>query len=151
MRTAGTSNDIEITRSPTAVYDFVTTPANWVGTHPVTAEVKGDTDHSAGVGDRWVELIQPPGEPVGHETEWMATTAVPGHTWVIETSRLTFAGVRCQIVYTFVGHDGGTYFRRDMSVMVDDNAEVDDEFLRNVSDDTSQAGYLHKVKELLEN
>jgi hypothetical protein len=150
MRIAQTSAETTIGRNPSQVYAFVTTPANWVGTHPVTAAVEGTTRASAAAGARWVELIRPPGDAAGFRTEWLATLAAPGHTWVIETDRLRTTGVRCQIVYTFADHPQGTYFRRDMSVLVDDNADVDESLFANLSDSAPHEGYLRAVKAALE-
>ncbi|MDT7726407.1 MAG: hypothetical protein QOI21_2983 [Actinomycetota bacterium] len=154
MRTATTSSETTIQRTPEEVFAFVTTPLNWVGTHPVTAEVKGDADSAADIGARWIEVIRAPGETIGQDTHWLATTAAPGHTWVIETDQLAFPGVRCQIVYTFVARDGGTYFRRDMSVLVPDDAEIDpdvvDALLAGVSDSSIHDQYLANVKAKLE-
>lgn len=36
-----TTSVVDITRPAEDVYDFVTTPGNWEGTHPVTAYVSG--------------------------------------------------------------------------------------------------------------
>jgi hypothetical protein len=150
MRIVQTGAEITIGRSTDDVYEFVTTPANWVGTHPVTAAVEGATEVSAAAGTRWVELIRPPGDATGFRTEWLATLAASGHTWVIETDRLHTAGVRCQIVYTFTDRPQGTYFRRDMSVLVDDAADVDDALFHNLSDGSAHDGYLRTVKAVLE-
>jgi hypothetical protein len=150
MRIVQTSAEITIGRDPGEVYEFVTTPANWVGTHPVTAAVEGATEAPAVAGSRWVEVIRPPGDTTGFRTEWLATLAAAGHTWVIETDRLLLAGVRCQIVYTFADHPQGTYFRRDMSVLVDDTADVDESWFANLSDGSAHEGYLKAVKAALE-
>ncbi|WP_328609491.1 hypothetical protein OG943_10295 [Amycolatopsis sp. NBC_00345] len=150
MRIVQTSAETTIGRNPGQVYEFVTTPANWVGTHPVTAAVEGATQAPAAAGARWIEVIRPPDDPTGFRTEWLATLAAPGHTWVIETDRLLTAGVRCQIAYTFTDHPQGTYFRRDMSVLVDDTADVEESMLANLSDGSAHEGYLEAVKAVLE-
>jgi hypothetical protein len=150
MRIVQTGAETTIGRSPGQVYEFVTTPANWVGTHPVTAAVEGATQTPAVAGARWVELIRPPGDAAGFRTEWLATLAAPGHTWVIETDRLQTPGVRCQIAYTFSDHPQGTYFRRDMAVLVDDNADVDESLFVALSDGSAHESYLRAVKAALE-
>ncbi|MGW4830283.1 SRPBCC family protein [Amycolatopsis japonica] len=149
MRTVSTSSDIHVARKPVDVYAFVTTPANWVGTHPVTAGVKIDAGATGGVGSRWVEVIKTldGGE---YETEWQATTAVPGHTWVIQADRLRYEGVKCQIVYTFTEEGDGAHFRRDMSVLVDGGAEVGNDFLAALGDSGAHDEYLAAVKAALE-
>jgi hypothetical protein len=150
MRIVQTGAETTIGVNPDQVYEFVTTPANWVGTHPVTAAVEGETRAPAVAGARWVELIRPPDDKPGFRTEWLATLAAPGHTWVIETDRLRTAGVRCQIVYTFTDHPQGTYFRRDMAVLVDDDADVEESLFANLSDGSAHESYLHAVKAALE-
>jgi hypothetical protein len=149
MRIVQTGAEIVIGRNPGEVYEFVTTPANWVGTHPVTAAVEGATQAPAVAGAQWAEVIRPPGDTTGFRTEWLATLSAAGHTWVIETDRLQTAGVRCQIVYTFADHPQGTYFRRDMSVLVDDAADVDESLFTNLSDGSAHEGYLGAVKAAL--
>jgi hypothetical protein len=149
MQNVQTSAEITIGRKPSEVFEFVTTPANWVGAHPVTAAVEGETETPALPGARWVELIRPVGETTVFRAEWLATLAVPGHTWVIEANDVFTAGVRNQIVYTFTDHPQGTHFRRDMSVLAEDDADVESLFAR-LADGSTHDGYLRAVKAALE-
>jgi hypothetical protein len=55
-----------------------------------------------------------------------------------------------QIVYTFADRPQGTYFRRDVPVLVDDAADVDEALFRNLSDGSAHDGYLRTVKAVLE-
>lgn len=149
MHASTTSSTIIIDRAPTEVYAFVTTPANWVGTHPVTETVRGQVDRSADIGARWTEVIKAAqGEP-GFEIDWLATMRVPEHTWVIETDTLRDKGIRCQIVYTFVGIDGVTLFRRDMSVFGDEQ-DSDPELLAMTARPEAHDAYLAAIKAALE-
>jgi polyketide cyclase/dehydrase/lipid transport protein len=140
-----TSSKIVIDRPPATVFAFVTTPANWVGTHPVTEAVRGQVDGSAEVGTRWTEVIKddPP-----FEVDWLATLWVPAHTWVIETDALRDKGTRCQIGYTFVEVDGATLFRRDMSVFTDEPTGGD--LLAMAAQPEAHDAYLAAVKATLE-
>ncbi|MET7991751.1 hypothetical protein ABZU76_12650 [Amycolatopsis sp. NPDC005232] len=158
MRAITISNDTRISRSPEEVYDYVTKPENWVGTHPVTVAVRDAPEGSAVAGTRWIEVIGAPGtlDEGGYDTEWLATTSVPGHTWVIETDRLRFDGVRCQIVYTLMAEGSWTYFRRDMTVLVAAGADLDPVLEKKFMEDSAHpgdsvhAGYLAAVKAALE-
>jgi hypothetical protein len=148
MHASTTSSKTMINRPPAAVFAFVTTPANWVGTHPVTETVRGRVDGSAEVGTRWTEVIKPAEGIPGFEVDWLATLWVPGHTWVIETDALRDKGTRCQIVYTFVAIDGATLFRRDMSVFTDEQAGGD--LLAMAARPEAHDAYLAAVKATLE-
>ncbi|MEU8632550.1 hypothetical protein AB0C38_10305 [Amycolatopsis sp. NPDC048633] len=127
-------------------------------THPVTTEIRDAPAGSATAGSRWIEVTGAVGKLADgdYDTAWLATTAVPGHTWVIETDQLRFEGVRCQIVYTFVTEGTGTRFRRDMTVLIADEADVDPAFEKVLTeaasdpDVTVNAGYLTTVKTALE-
>jgi hypothetical protein len=131
------------------VYEFVTTPANWVGTHPVTAAVKGDTDTSAGVGRHWIEVIQADGgEPF--ETEWTVVQAEPGKTWVIASDQLQVPSMRCEITYTFTQQGDATDFRREMVTSFPDDGAVTAELYARLEDPARHADYLAKVKAALE-
>lgn len=150
MRVIGTSSQVTVGRPPEEVYGFVTKPDNWVGTHPVTAGVRGDTQGSAAAGAQWIEVIQPgPGAPA-FEVEWWATIAVPGRLWVIETERLAFPGLRCRIVYTFVAEGGGTRFHRDMASLVGDQAPLDPAMEAALASPAVHDAYLAAIKTKLE-
>ncbi|MEU9211005.1 SRPBCC family protein [Streptomyces sp. NPDC048415] len=136
MRSTTTRNSIPLKCTPQAAYEFVTTPDNWVGTHPVTAEVIGDnTGQSAVVGASWIEVIVHEGE-APFKAEWTVTEAIPGARWVIVAYELRGPREHCEIVYTFDEADGGTEFTRVMTVH---SPSVD-----------RHGVYLKKVKEALE-
>lgn len=45
----------DIRRAPSAVFEFVTTPAHWPAWHPSSLSVEGEIDHSLEVGEQVVE------------------------------------------------------------------------------------------------
>jgi Polyketide cyclase / dehydrase and lipid transport len=47
-----------IHRSPTVVFDFVTTPGHWPAWHPSSLSVSGQTDHPLDVGERVTEAFR---------------------------------------------------------------------------------------------
>jgi len=149
MATATTTSEIHVERTPLEVYAFVTTPANWVGAHPVTEQVRGErTGEPAGVGRTWTEVIRPgTGDPF--DTEWTVAKAEPGRSWVIATDRLGTGDVRCEITYTFAPDGDGTDFRREMTVTFPDG-EAFAEFGRGMRDSSVHDTYLARVKAALE-
>jgi hypothetical protein len=149
MSTATTISEIHIERTPLDVHAFVTTPANWVGTHPVTEQVRGEaTGEPAGVGRTWIEVIRP-GAQDPFDTEWTVTKAEPGSSWVIATNRLGTDDVRCEITYTFTPDGDGTDFRREMTLTFPDG-DAFAEFGRHTKDSSIHDAYLAKVKAALE-
>ncbi|MFF7475729.1 SRPBCC family protein [Streptomyces sp. NPDC008092] len=131
MRSLTRINRIHLKCPPQVAYDLVTTPDNWVGTHPVTAEVHGEnTDHSAVQGARWTEIIASQGT-APFKAEWTVTEAIPGARWVIVCPNLRDPGVHCQIVYSFDEVDGGTEFTREMTVRSPEN-DTHGTYLENV-------------------
>jgi hypothetical protein len=123
---AATSSSIHVRCEPEQVYEFVSTPVNWVGTHPVTAAVTaagaGVCRQSAGEGTRWTELIHDPDGAEPFAVEWVVVVAEPGRRWVIATDRLRVPGLHCRITYTFTAAGGGCDFRRDMTSALPDEA-----------------------------
>lgn len=154
MLTTATSSEIVIDADAATIYDFVTRPDNWVGTHPVTRWVKGETAEPAGVGTTWREGIQRDGDDRLWDVTWLSSVAVPGHIWVIETDELGLPGVRCRIVYTLTPEGRGTRFRRDMTVLIGDEvglpAELRAAFEATGDDSGVHDDYLSNVKAALE-
>ena len=48
-------NEVNISRTPQEVFDFVTTPGNWPKWHPSSLAVSGATDHPLRVGEQATE------------------------------------------------------------------------------------------------
>ena len=150
MRVIGTQSDALIARPPEQVFRFVTTPDNWVGMHPVTASVRGQTSAPASAGIHWTEVIQPGPEAQPFDTEWWATIAAPFRLWVIETERLAVPGLRCRIVYTFLTEGTGTHFHRDMASLVSDAAQLDPALEAALANPAPHDAYLLAIKRKLE-
>lgn len=64
-----TTSVVDITRPAEGVYDFVTTPRNGEGTHPVTAYVSGQADRPTKLGRTFHEHIVGPYGPDGPAVE----------------------------------------------------------------------------------
>ncbi|MCF6385632.1 hypothetical protein L2K20_01505 [Mycobacterium sp. MBM] len=98
------------------MFDFVTRPRNWVGTHPVTDDVhfKGG-DARAVIGDEFVETIGGAGQPV-FDVRWRVSDLMVDRLWTIETVELGDPGVSCRIQYEFRPEGTGTMFVRSMTV-----------------------------------
>lgn len=143
-----TDNQIIINSSPEKIFDFVTVPDNWVGTHPVTKAVKGETGISAGLGKRWIEVIE--GGGITFDAEWEVIACERPSLWRISASNFNNTSFRVIITYTFNKVDGGTLFRREMAVEFEDNPELYPmaESLKKSSEAHDQ--YLLKVKQCLE-
>jgi hypothetical protein len=114
-------SEIDIICSPRRLYDFVTTPDNWVGTHPVTKGVRGNTASPRGLGERWFEVIEVPGRRQ-FETEWRVVKADPPRLWQIQADNVSGLPVTVTITYTIdervreglADAKSSLHFRRDM-------------------------------------
>ncbi|AKC72379.1 hypothetical protein MB84_12670 [Pandoraea oxalativorans] len=94
---------------PQAVYDYVTTPANWPKWHPASLAVQGVTDHPLTVGEEVAEEFRLAGRHgILH---WKVVEAKPPFEWRIEgeVNRRPSGAVR----YTLTPDGTGTRFRRD--------------------------------------
>lgn len=111
-----TSSDSYIDCPPATVYAFVTQPHNWVGTHPVTSDVRveNDCDFSE-VGAVFTETISGDGTP-HFDVTWRVSAAEWGRRWIIDTDELGDSGVSCRIRYEFEPSGRGTAFSRHMTV-----------------------------------
>ncbi len=115
-------SEIDIVCPPQRLYDFVTTPDNWVGTHPLTKGVRGNTSSPRGLGERWIELIELPG---GRrlEAEWRVVKADPPRLWQIQADITGGVPVAGTITYTIdqrfheglANAKGGSHFRREQA------------------------------------
>ncbi|MCE4058763.1 SRPBCC family protein [Pandoraea sputorum] len=94
---------------PQAVYDYVTTPANWPKWHPASLAVQGMTDHPLTVGEEVAEEFRLAGRHgILH---WKVVEAKPPFEWRIEgeVNRRPSGAVR----YTLTPDGTGTRFKRD--------------------------------------
>jgi uncharacterized protein YndB with AHSA1/START domain len=115
-RTVENVTEIRIERSPQEIYRFVTTPANWVGTHPVTLAVTGASGGSEGVGASWTEIIR---APLGRfPARWDVLEADPPRAWTIRADGFGHTSAVVTIHYTFTADETGTMFRRRMVTLL---------------------------------
>lgn len=99
-----------IHRPPQAVFDYVTTPANWPKWHPSSLGVSGATDHPLQVGERTTEDFI----VAGHRGQalWTVTEREAPRRWRIEA---TVDGRRAgSVTYTLGPDADGTRFERDL-------------------------------------
>jgi hypothetical protein len=155
-------SEIDVTCSPRALYDFVTTPNNWVGTHPATRDVKGDTGVSEGLGAHWIEVIEGPGGRQ-FEAEWWVINADPPRTWEIQTDDFGGLPATVRITYLFTeSHpaiSGGqssndsirtTHFQRAMVTSFPDDYKISDVLKEALKSSQIHDSYLQAVKERIE-
>ncbi len=156
MLSITTYASIRIARSPAEVWDYVTTPANWVGAHPVAKAVRGDVHCPAPAGARWTETVEFGGEIV--ELEWTTTTVDASGAewrWRIEadpflTSDPADGRVHVGITYTFLADDDRTVFGRTVDVRYAGGASVPLRYRDAWTDESADAHYLDAIKKALE-
>ena len=143
--------------APQRLFDFVTTPSNWVGTHPATKGVRGNTASPKGLGERWFELVEPPGGR-RFEAEWSVVKADPPMLWQIRADKLAGLPAAATITYMIDERVGeglanarrGSHFRRDMVFSLPDDFQVSDSLRATLTSRETHDLYLKAVKERLE-
>ncbi|MCW3482000.1 SRPBCC family protein [Neisseriaceae bacterium JH1-16] len=101
-------NTVEIARPDVAVYDYVTTPANWPHWHPSSLAVHGATDHPLQLGESVTEDYQVAGRR--GQVVWTVTQRERPRHWVIAGKiKGRQAGT---VSYTLTPTAGGTHFER---------------------------------------
>lgn len=105
-----------IGRSPETVYAFVTDPANWIGTHPVTVRVEAAHPGPQRTGDSWTEIIRAPGWT--YPARWSVIEYDPPNRWLIRAERFGGTSATVTIAYTFAAAASGTHFRREMRTLL---------------------------------
>lgn len=103
-------NAISIRRPIGDVFDYVTTPKNWVQWHPVTAAVSGATDHALDVGEQVVEEIR--SAAGGARMLWTVRERFAPNHWRIDGE--SDIGVRAIIAYRLTEHPEGTNYEREV-------------------------------------
>ncbi|HEX5671718.1 MAG TPA: SRPBCC family protein [Acidimicrobiia bacterium] len=105
--------DTLIKRSPSEVFEFVTTPANWPMWHPSSVAVRGPgADHSALVGEEITEDFRVAGR--SGTVTWRVIERIEPNSWAIEgviQGRSNGGVVRYQLAPT----GSGTAFTRTFS------------------------------------
>jgi hypothetical protein len=144
-----TVSQTQIACSPQEAYGFVTQPRNWVGTHPVTAAVKGAPEGSAGPGEHWVETIQGPGMPA-FDVEWGVIAAELPSFWEIRCAKLGPIGAEVTITYRFTAEGNGKLFHRRMVSRFASDAAPPPEIREALRNSAVHDLYLEAVKQRLE-
>ena len=148
--------EADIAAPAQTIYDYVATPAHWVGTHPQTVDVCAsregtDPDRVAGEGDAWIELIRFPeiDEPVG--AEWRVTKATSGTKWQI-TTHVSDRGLDFDtyITYDLAEADGVTHFIRTMSADFPADALIPVDVAYQLTQTGTHDGYLAELRERFE-
>ena len=102
---------IEIERPIEEVFNYVTTPVNWLQWHPSCQAVSGVTEHSLEVGEQVTEEFVVAGRS-GSGTWKVLSRDVPRH-WLIEATAVDNSG-SAKITYTLTANEGGTIFEREL-------------------------------------
>jgi uncharacterized protein YndB with AHSA1/START domain len=103
-------NSIEIRRPIDAVFDFITTPANWPQWHPASVSVSENADHSLQPDEEVIEQIKVGGHQ--GEARWRVRERSAPSRWVIEGTGNN--GGRATITYILAEGPGGTNFEREL-------------------------------------
>ncbi|MCB9148735.1 MAG: SRPBCC family protein [Caldilineaceae bacterium] len=103
---------IHIERSPSKVFDFVTTPANWPRWHPSSLGVEGATAHSLAVGEQVTESFHVAGRR--GQVIWTVMERDAPHRWVID-GRIVGRNAGGVVSYTLQPDGEGTLFQREFT------------------------------------
>ena len=98
---------INIHRPIGAVFDYITTPANWPAWHPASRAVSGSVDHSLLIGEQVTEEFVAGGRH--GSCVWQVTQREAPYLWTITTSTLQ---VRAEITYHLESQGENTHFER---------------------------------------
>jgi uncharacterized protein YndB with AHSA1/START domain len=140
-------NEVNISRTPQEVFDFVTTPGNWPKWHPSSLAVSGATDHPLRVGEQATEDYLVAGRP-GRAVWTVIEREVPWR-WKIEGHGQEGGGA--WIVYTLTEQAGTTLFKREMSYRMPNLlAALLDPLLTRKAIATESAVAVQQLKQVLE-
>lgn len=104
------TNTVVIQRPPQAVFDYVTTPANWPKWHPASLGVSGATDHPLQLGEQTTEDFLVAGRR--GQALWTVIDREAPQFWRIEA---TVEGRRAaSVTYTLRPSGEGTRFEREL-------------------------------------
>ncbi len=92
------------------VFNYVTTPGNWLEWHPSCLGVSGATDHSLEPGEKITEEFRVAGRR--GRVLWTVRERVVPSNWVIDGR--AEGGGGGTITYTLTPHNGGTIFEREV-------------------------------------
>jgi hypothetical protein len=100
---------VDIRRSPSEVFDYVTTPGNWPRWHPSSLAVRGSTDHSLNLGEQVTEDFLVAGRR--GTVIWTVIGRQPGRQWAIEGT--VAGGGRGVVSYLITPTASGSRFERN--------------------------------------
>lgn len=137
---------VSIHRPLDAVFNFITTPANWPKWHPASRAVSGSTDHSLLIGEEVTEEFVAGGRH--GSCVWQVTQRTAPYLWTITTST---PQIRAEITYRLAGQGENTLFERELIYVISSIWLwiLDFVLLRRRMGHESRVA-LERVKELLE-
>jgi uncharacterized protein YndB with AHSA1/START domain len=136
-----------IRRPVERVFDFLTTPANWLLWHPSSLKVTGAVDHPLQPGEQVTEEFVVAGQ--FGTAVWTVRECSAPHHWLIDG--VAANGNRATITYTLRQHDKDTAFERVMvltRLQTEPPEEALEGFRRQVDAECIEA--LRRLKVLLE-
>jgi uncharacterized protein YndB with AHSA1/START domain len=101
---------ITIHRPIGAVFDYITTPANWPAWHPASRAVSGSVDHSLLIDEQVTEEFIAGGRR--GSCVWQVTRRAVPYLWTITTST---SQVRAEITYRLTAQGETTVFERELT------------------------------------
>lgn len=105
------SVSVHINKPLDEVFDFITTPGDWIKWHPATAYVSSDSCRPAEKGDVIVERVKH--GPLRYTFRWEVVECDAPYRWMIMgVSNLLKRRVR--ITYDLSPYSGGTLWKREM-------------------------------------
>src|SRR3984893_10955254 len=101
---------INIHRPIGAVFDYITTPANWPAWHPASRAVSGSVDHSLLIGEQVAEEFVAGGRH--GSCVWQVTRREVPYLWTITTST---PQVQAEITYRLSAQGETIIFERELT------------------------------------
>jgi hypothetical protein len=112
---------INIHRPIGAVFDYITTPANWPAWHPASRAVSGSVDHSLLIGEQVTEEFVAGGRH--GSCVWQVTQREAPYLWTITTSTPRVAGrkhsLRAEVHLCNVRHLALRRMRRESRIALE--------------------------------
>lgn len=142
---------INIKKSPSAVFAFISSPSNWAGLHPGSKEIRGEgVTSSAAVGTRFIEVIN---DENGNafDAAWVVTRSIKDEFFQFQFPSDFTHGPFHEIVVTYnvtLEADGSTAFTRRMVSWVRPGAGGEN--LRSFSENAMHNRYVANVKAKVE-
>ncbi|KAJ6118277.1 hypothetical protein N7471_013744 [Penicillium samsonianum] len=143
---------ISIDRPPAAVFDFISTPANWAGLHPGSQQIVGKgVNESAKQGTRFIEVIDD-ANGLKFDAHWVVTRSHKNEFFQFQFPSDYAQGPFQEIVITYnvsEKADGSTAFTRRMVSWI--KPGVDTKPLSSFYENDMHNEYVARVKARVEN